>query len=102
MSNNNSSGGAGFGSLLLIAFIVLKLCNVINWSWWWVLNLAWIWAGILLILAGVAGVLYLKEKRRERKVINKQGQMKSKWEQRLGEMQASKTKADEFRAQNKL
>ena len=25
-------------SLLLVAFIVLKLCNVINWSWWWVLS----------------------------------------------------------------
>lgn len=33
-----------FGSilpLLLVAFIVLKLCNVITWSWIWVLAPLW-------------------------------------------------------------
>lgn len=28
------SGGCSFSGLLTIAFIVLKLCGVINWSWW--------------------------------------------------------------------
>jgi len=27
-----------FLSLLTLAFIVLKLCGVIAWSWWWVLS----------------------------------------------------------------
>lgn len=41
-SNNTSySGGIGFFGLLGIAFIVLKLCNVINWSWWWILAPLW-------------------------------------------------------------
>jgi hypothetical protein len=31
-----------FPTLLTIAFIVLKLCNVIAWSWWWVLAPLWI------------------------------------------------------------
>lgn len=31
-----------FPTLLTIAFIVLKLCNVISWSWWWVLSPLWI------------------------------------------------------------
>ena len=31
-----------FCSLLTIAFIVLKLCNVITWSWFWVLSPLWI------------------------------------------------------------
>ena len=31
------NGGCGFCGLLTIAFIVLKLCGVINWSWWLVL-----------------------------------------------------------------
>lgn len=35
MSNSNSSGGIGIGGVLLIVFIVLKLCGVIAWSWWW-------------------------------------------------------------------
>ena len=36
------SGGIGFTGLLQVAFIVLKLCKVINWSWWWVLAPTWI------------------------------------------------------------
>lgn len=28
------SGGVGFWEILQIAFIVLKLCGIINWSWW--------------------------------------------------------------------
>lgn len=51
-------GGPGFCTLLGIAFIVLKLCNVITWSWWWVLAPLWIPAGIaLLILFGIGLVL---------------------------------------------
>lgn len=34
-------GGGNFLSLLAVAFIVLKLCGVINWSWWWVLSPLW-------------------------------------------------------------
>lgn len=29
----NSSGGVGFGGLLQLALIVLKLCKVIDWKW---------------------------------------------------------------------
>lgn len=28
------SGGCSFSGLLTIAFVVLKLCGVINWNWW--------------------------------------------------------------------
>lgn len=27
-------GGCSFSGLLTIAFVVLKLCGVINWNWW--------------------------------------------------------------------
>lgn len=36
-NNNSNSGGVGFFGLLTIVFVVLKLTNVIAWSWWWVL-----------------------------------------------------------------
>jgi ABC-type Fe3+-siderophore transport system permease subunit len=50
MKNNQStSSGAGFGSLLQIAFIVLKLCKVINWSWWLVMIPTIAGAGFLII-----------------------------------------------------
>jgi len=28
----------GFFGLLTIAFVVLKLCGIISWSWFWVLS----------------------------------------------------------------
>lgn len=36
-SDSNNSGGIGFLGLLTIVFIVLKLTDVIDWSWWLVL-----------------------------------------------------------------
>ena len=42
------SGGINFFEALGLAFIVLKLCGVIDWSWWWVL--APIWMPIALVL----------------------------------------------------
>ena len=34
--------GIGFTGVLTVAFIVLKLCDVIKWSWLWVLSPIWI------------------------------------------------------------
>lgn len=31
-----------YASLLTVAFVVLKLCGVIAWSWWWVVSPTWI------------------------------------------------------------
>lgn len=60
--NNNtnvSAGGIGFGSLLAIVFIVLKLVGVINWSWRWVLSPIWIsWViSLVVILIGFIVIL---------------------------------------------
>jgi hypothetical protein len=51
MSNNtsSSSGGIGFAGALTILFIGLKLGNVINWPWLWVLSPLLI-SGLLLII----------------------------------------------------
>ena len=40
----------GFTTLLTIVFITLKLCNVIGWSWIWILSPIWITFGLLGIL----------------------------------------------------
>lgn len=43
MSDDSSrAGGIGFGSALGLLFIGLKLGEVIDWSWWWVLAPFWI------------------------------------------------------------
>ena len=60
-NSNSSSGGIGFGGLLTIVFIVLKLLGKIDWSWWWVLSPLWISIGLaLVILAIVALVAIVK------------------------------------------
>jgi membrane protein YdbS with pleckstrin-like domain len=53
MDNNHSASNAGIdlSGLLTITFIVLKLTNVIQWSWWWVLSPVWVSAGILIAAA---------------------------------------------------
>ena len=38
--------GIGVPDALGIAFVVLRLCHVIDWSWWWVT--APFWGGIVL------------------------------------------------------
>lgn len=62
MSNNNntSSGGIGFAGLLTVAFVVLKLCGVIAWSWWWVLSPIWISFALviaILLLVGIGAMI---------------------------------------------
>lgn len=52
-NKNNSSSGIGFTGLLTVAFIVLKLCGVISWSWWWVFSPIWI--SVLLVLLIIIG-----------------------------------------------
>ncbi len=41
---------ASIPSLLGIVFIVLKLINKIDWSWWWVLSPFWIPLALFIII----------------------------------------------------
>ena len=50
---NNSSGGLGLSTVLGVVFIVLKLCGVITWSWWWVLSPFWIGLALILLVVGL-------------------------------------------------
>lgn len=61
---SSSSGGIGVLGLLGVAFVILKLCGVISWSWWWV-TLPF-WGGFALVLVILVGVFFgvaLKEAR---------------------------------------
>lgn len=57
MSSENNGSGIGFLGVLQIVFIVLKLCNVLQRSWWMVFIPAYISAGLTLILIVVAIIL---------------------------------------------
>lgn len=57
--NNTTAGGIGFCGLLAVAFIVLKLTGVINWSWLWVLAPIWIPTAITLAIIAIVLVAVL-------------------------------------------
>ena len=57
--SNAAGGGISFASLLTLAFIILKLCNVITWSWWWVLSPIWISIGLVVVIFIVAMVVLI-------------------------------------------
>lgn len=52
--------GVGFGGLLTLVFIVLKLMGIINWSWVWVLSPIWI--SILITIFSVIIFCVIMEK----------------------------------------
>jgi hypothetical protein len=55
-ATTSASGGIGVFGLLGVAFVVLKLIGVINWSWWWVTLPFW---GGLAIVFGVLAFIAL-------------------------------------------
>ena len=58
----NISRDCGFVGFLTIAFIVLKLCHVISWSWWWVLSPIWIAICVFIVsVLVVAAIFTIKE-----------------------------------------
>jgi hypothetical protein len=59
MSSSSSSSGVGLGGLLFVAFLVLKLCGVIHWSWWWVTAPLWGGLAIVLVIALIALAVYV-------------------------------------------
>ena len=49
-----------FAAVLALVFIVLKLCAVIAWSWWWVLAPLWIAVIVWLLIFAVTCVVIAK------------------------------------------
>ena len=55
--------GTSLPTLLTVLFIALKLCGIIDWSWWWVLSPIPITLGILLgVFTIVISVLMFRRK----------------------------------------
>jgi len=54
-SNSSSSSGIGAVGLLGVVFVTLKLCGVIDWSWWWVT--APFWGGVAIVI-GIAAIYF--------------------------------------------
>lgn len=61
-NSSNNSGGIGFCGLLAILFIALKLTDVIDWSWWWVLSPIWIPTAIVLLVLAIIFIIAFTSK----------------------------------------
>lgn len=48
----------GLDIILTIVFLVLKLCGVITWSWWWVFSPIWISWGITILVIAVFAIFF--------------------------------------------
>ncbi len=57
MAKNNSGKGLSLPGVLFIIFLILKLTENIDWSWWWVTSPLWIpvclFLGVFLLCVGV-------------------------------------------------
>jgi hypothetical protein len=69
-STQTSGNGLGFGTVLFLVFLVLKLTGVIAWSWLWVTAPLWIpfaiFAAFLVLVFVLAVVAGAKPKVRRR------------------------------------
>jgi hypothetical protein len=71
-NSGSSSGGIGIGGVLLVLFITLKLCDVIDWSWWWVLSPLWIGFALgILVFSGVFVFLNISDARDRKRRIKR-------------------------------
>ena len=57
-NEGRSAGGVGFVGLLQLLFIGLKLCKVIDWSWWWVLAPTWISVLLLIVVIVIICIVF--------------------------------------------
>jgi uncharacterized membrane protein len=108
--SKTSSGSVGFTGLLTIAFVVLKLCKMIDWSWGWVISPIWISIALVLLILCFMGLYYLlksyqvnkrcdalrKKREAELKELRDRANQvhdsisEGKWQQRMNEMHNKK------------
>ena len=63
IENRTAKGGVGILTVMQIVFIILKLCNLIDWAWPIVLIPLWIQFGIIFILLVVLVLIFIIDSR---------------------------------------
>jgi hypothetical protein len=58
-TKSNSGTGLSLSAVLFIVFLVLKLTNNIDWSWWWVTSPLWIPLALGLAIVGFVFLLII-------------------------------------------
>ena len=63
--DNNGSKGWGYGGILFLIFLTLKLANlgiVASWSWWWVFSPIWIPTALVIVFVIILGLIEIFKK----------------------------------------
>ena len=66
-NEKTTNTGLSVSTVLTLIFVTLKLCNVIDWSWWWVLAPTWISLGLALVLCIIVIIASLCKANRKAK-----------------------------------
>lgn len=61
MKEKGNNTGIGFMGLLFIALLVLKLCKVITWSWWWITAPLWGTFALILIICLISFIVVYRK-----------------------------------------
>lgn len=64
----DGSVSIGFSGILFIVFLILKLTNVIAWSWWWVTAPLWITIALnILIIISISLFQFIIHRKKRNK-----------------------------------
>lgn len=63
--NKGRSSGLGVFGVCLVVFVILKLTNLITWSWWWVLSPIWIYVLLVIVSFIILILIELYENKRK-------------------------------------
>jgi len=64
MEEKTKSTNLGFLGILFFIFLILKLTNHINWSWWWVTSPLWS-PFVIFIVVGMVWLFFKKTFRKK-------------------------------------
>ncbi|MCM1337731.1 MAG: hypothetical protein NC187_08135 [Candidatus Amulumruptor caecigallinarius] len=60
--------GLSMPVVVFLVFLILKLTDLIEWSWWWVTSPLWIVAGLIILTALIStAAVYVRYKRDKRR-----------------------------------
>lgn len=57
--NKVTYNGIGLPGFMFLIFLTLKLCGIINWSWWWVTSPIWIPVSLVVIIFFIIFAIYI-------------------------------------------
>ena len=91
-NNSNNSGGIGIVGLLGVAFIVLKLTDFIDWSWWYVTLPFWGGAAVIMPILVIMLIFKSLNSNDKPKYYEHQNTHKSNFKKRLDDAMEKRDK----------